>query len=124
MHGKFLWPGYGENSRVLKWIVERLEGKAAAQDSPIGRLPTKESLDLNGLNLTDHQLFLLLSVDRSVWKEEASLIPAAYEKFGDRLPRELWAEHEALVERLEKAPAPVHGELAEVVEFPKAQAGV
>src|SRR5205085_4208298 len=54
MHGKFLWPGYGENSRVLKWIVERLEGKADAQETPIGLLPTKESLDVEGLGLTDH----------------------------------------------------------------------
>ncbi|OYX33096.1 MAG: phosphoenolpyruvate carboxykinase (GTP) [Caulobacterales bacterium 32-69-10] len=124
MHGKFLWPGYGENSRVLKWIVERLEGKAAAQETPIGYLPTRESLDVEGLGLTEHQLFLLLSVDRSVWKEEASLIPAAYEKFGDRLPPELWEEHEALIRRLEAAPAPVHGETAKVVESPRATAGV
>ena len=120
MHGKFLWPGFGENSRVLKWIVERLEGKAAAQETPIGLLPTKESLDVSGLNLTDHQLYLLLSVDRSVWKEEASLIPAAYEKFGSRLPKALWDEHDALVDRLENAPAPKHGEVAQVVEFPRA----
>jgi phosphoenolpyruvate carboxykinase (GTP) len=105
MHGKFLWPGFGENSRVLKWIVERLEGKAAAQETPIGLLPTKESLDVSGLGLTEHQLYLLLSVDRSVWKEEASLIPAAYEKFGEHLPAALWAQHEALVHRLEHAPA-------------------
>jgi phosphoenolpyruvate carboxykinase (GTP) len=103
-HGKFVWPGFGENSRVLKWIVGRLEGKAAAQATPIGNLPTAESLDIEGLNLTDHQLFLLLSVDRSVWKEEASLIPAYYERYGKRLPKELWDEHEALLERLDKAP--------------------
>ncbi len=104
MHGKFVWPGYGENSRVLKWIVERLEGVAEAHDTPIGRLPNKESLDIAGLDLSDHDLNLLLSVDRSVWKEEASLIPASYEKFGDRLPRALWDEHEALIERLEAWP--------------------
>ena len=103
--GKFLWPGYGENSRVLKWIVERLEGKAAAQDAPIGRLPTKESLDVEGLGLTDEQLELLLSVDPEVWKEEAALIPADYQKFGERLPRALWAEHEALLQRLANASA-------------------
>ena len=101
LHGKFVWPGYGENSRVLKWIVERLEGKAGAHDTPIGRLPNKDSLDTSGLTLTDDQINLLLSVDRSVWKEEASLIPASYEKFGDRLPQALWDEHEALIQRLE-----------------------
>ncbi len=101
--GKFVWPGYGENSRVLKWIVGRLEGEADAQISPIGHLPTKASLDVSGLTISDQHLDLLLSVDTDVWAEEASLIPPAYEKFGDRLPRELWDEHAALVERLEKA---------------------
>ena len=98
--GKFVWPGFGENSRVLKWICERLSGKAAAKETPIGLLPTKEALDLNGLDLTDAQLDLLLSVDGEVWAEEASLIPPAYEKFGARLPKGLWEEHAALVQRL------------------------
>ena len=101
MHGKFLWPGYGENSRVLKWIFERVDGKAQANETPIGYVPTAASLDISGLTLSDHQLFLLLTVDPSVWKEEASLIPSAYEKFGKRLPKALWAEHEALVNRLD-----------------------
>ena len=100
-HGRFVWPGYGDNSRVLKWIVGRLENEAEAVDSPIGRLPTADSLDTAGLNLTADQLHLLLSVDRSVWKEEASTVPDAYERFGDRLPAALWKEHEALIERLE-----------------------
>jgi phosphoenolpyruvate carboxykinase (GTP) len=99
--GKFVWPGYGDNARVLKWIVERLEGKAAAQDTPIGRLPTKAALDVSELDLTDEQLDLLLSVDRDVWAEEASLIPAAYDKFGARLPKALWDEYHALLARLE-----------------------
>ncbi|MES2898046.1 MAG: phosphoenolpyruvate carboxykinase (GTP) [Pseudomonadota bacterium] len=98
--GKFLWPGYGDNSRVLKWIVQRLEGDAEAVDTPIGRLPTKESLDLSGLSLGDAALSTLLSVDAEVWAEEASLIPEAYRKFGDRLPKELWAQYEALTQRL------------------------
>jgi phosphoenolpyruvate carboxykinase (GTP) len=101
--GKFVWPGFGENSRVLKWIVERLEGKADAQDTAIGRLPVVGGLDTEGLNLTPEQLVLLLSVDPEVWKQEAALIPADYEKFGDRLPQALWDEHAALVERLDQA---------------------
>ena len=101
MHGKFIWPGYGENSRVLKWIVERLEGKASAHDTPIGRLPNKASLDVEGLGLSDLQLNLLLSVDRGVWKEEASLIPTSYEQYGEHLPKALWEEHEALIKRLD-----------------------
>jgi phosphoenolpyruvate carboxykinase (GTP) len=104
LHGRFVWPGYGENSRVLKWIFERLDGKASAHDTPIGRLPDKGSLDVSGLDVTDAQLDLLLSVDRSVWKEEASLIPEGYSQFGGRLPEGLWAEHEALIQRLEAWP--------------------
>ena len=103
--GKFVWPGYGENSRVLKWIVERIEGKAGAVDTPIGRTPDKASLDVEGLNLTDEQLDLLLSVDPEVWKQEAALIGPDYARFGDRLPEALWAQHRALIERLERASA-------------------
>ncbi|WP_374347947.1 phosphoenolpyruvate carboxykinase (GTP) [Phenylobacterium sp.] len=105
-NGKFVWPGYGENSRVLKWIFERLDGKAEAKDTPIGRLPTDAALDVSGLTLTPAQLDFLLTVDPTVWKEEASLIPAAYEKFGDHLPKALWAQYEALVSRLDKAAKP------------------
>jgi phosphoenolpyruvate carboxykinase (GTP) len=101
--GKFVWPGYGENSRVLKWIVERLEGKADAVDTPIGRVPSKESLDTSGLTITDAQLDLLLTVDPEIWAQEAALIPDFYNKFGEHLPKALWAEYEALVGRLEAA---------------------
>ncbi len=103
--GKFVWPGFGDNSRVLKWIIERIEGKAAAKDTPIGRVPEAHALDIEGLGLTDEQLELLLSVDPEVWKEEAALIPADYQKFGDRMPAALWKEHKALLERLEGASA-------------------
>ena len=101
--GRYVWPGFGDNSRVLKWIVDRLEGHAEANDSAIGRLPTPGSLDTSGLDLSDEHLRLLLTVDAEVWREEAALIPAAYEKFGDRLPQELWREYDALLERLETA---------------------
>ncbi|HEX6859093.1 MAG TPA: phosphoenolpyruvate carboxykinase (GTP), partial [Caulobacteraceae bacterium] len=104
-NGKFVWPGFGDNSRVLKWIVERLDGKADARPTPIGNLPTADSLDTSGLSLTDKQLDLLLSVDGEVWKEEASLIPAFYERFGARLPQGLWDQYDALLERLGETPA-------------------
>jgi len=104
--GRFVWPGYGENSRVLKWIVERLEGRAEAQDSAIGRLPTPEALDLTGLDLTAAQLHLLLTVDTEVWREEAALVGPAYAKFGERMPKALWDQLAALQERLDKAAAP------------------
>ncbi|HEY8479401.1 MAG TPA: phosphoenolpyruvate carboxykinase (GTP) [Spirillospora sp.] len=99
--GKYIWPGFGENSRVLKWIVERLNGQADAVKTPIGHLPTKESLDTEGLSIDDADLELLLSVDTDVWKEEAALIPEHFERFGDHLPKELWDEYHDLVRRLE-----------------------
>ncbi len=73
--GKFVWPGFGENSRVLKWIVERLEGRAEGVETPIGVVPTKEALDTDGLALAEKDLDFLLKVDAEVWREEAALIP-------------------------------------------------
>lgn len=96
--GRFIWPGFGENSRVLKWIVERLNGTATAVPTPIGLLP--ETLDTDGLDLAEEDLRTLLSVDTEVWREEAGLIPAHFEKFGSHLPKELWAEYNALLDRL------------------------
>ncbi|MEV0423753.1 phosphoenolpyruvate carboxykinase (GTP) [Streptosporangium canum] len=96
--GAFIWPGFGENSRVLKWVVDRLNGEAEAVRTPIGLLPAE--LDTDGLDISDEDLRTLLSVDREVWKEEASLIPAFFETFGDHFPKELWEEYEALVDRL------------------------
>ena len=103
--GKFVWPGFGDNSRVLKWIVDRLGGRAEAVDTPIGRLPTPQSLDVSGLNLTPEALELLLTVDPNVWAEEARLIRADYAKFGDRLPDALLEELDALEDRLAAARA-------------------
>jgi phosphoenolpyruvate carboxykinase (GTP) len=101
--GKFAWPGYGENSRVLKWICQRLDGKAEAQTTPIGLTPTKDALDLDGLTISDEHLDLLLNIDLDVWFEELALVPQNYDRFGAHLPAELWAQHRALAERLHKA---------------------
>jgi phosphoenolpyruvate carboxykinase (GTP) len=98
--GTFIWPGYGENSRVLKWIVDRLEGRADAVKTPIGLLPVPEELDTTGLSLPDGALDLLLTVDADAWREEAALIPAHYERFGSHLPSQLWEEYQGLVKRL------------------------
>jgi len=98
--GRFVWPGFGDNSRVLKWVADRLEGLAGARDTPIGRLPSADDLDLDGLDLTNEQLAILLGVDEEVWREEAALIPASYERFGEHLPAALWKEYEALKARL------------------------
>jgi phosphoenolpyruvate carboxykinase (GTP) len=101
--GKFVWPGFGDNARVLKWITERLDGKAEALDTPIGRVPARASLDTAGLGLSDAALNLLLTVDPQIWAQEAALIPEFYERFGEALPQGLWDEYKALVERLELA---------------------
>ncbi|SHK68129.1 phosphoenolpyruvate carboxykinase (GTP) [Actinacidiphila paucisporea] len=98
--GHFVWPGFGENSRVLKWIVDRLNGTAEGVSTPIGTLPAPGALDTDGLGLSPAALDLLLTVDPQAWREEAGLIPAHLETFGDRTPPELWAEYESLVARL------------------------
>lgn len=98
--GRFVWPGFGENSRVLKWIVDRLDGKADGVETPIGVLPTREALDTDGLDLDDASLDLLLTVDKDVWREEAGLVPDHLSTFGEHTPKEMWDEYHALVERL------------------------
>ncbi|MBU3866908.1 phosphoenolpyruvate carboxykinase (GTP) [Streptomyces sp. 4503] len=98
--GHFVWPGFGENSRVLKWIVDRLDGKAEGVESPIGVLPTREALDTEGLDLDDASLDLLLTVDKEVWREEAGLVPDHLNTFGEHTPKEMWDEYHALVKRL------------------------
>lgn len=98
--GRFLWPGYGENSRVLKWIVERLEGKAEAIDTPVGYVPTPGALDVSGLDLTQEDLEAVLKVDAAEWRAEIPQITEWFDKFGDKLPGVLWAELDALKARL------------------------
>ncbi len=99
-NGKFVWPGFGENSRVLKWILERLSGDAGAVGSPIGNLPAPDALDTEGLGLSDSDLDVLLSVDRGAWEHEAALIPEFFRTFGGHLPRELWDMYQDLLDRL------------------------
>jgi phosphoenolpyruvate carboxykinase (GTP) len=99
--GKWLWPGYGDNCRVLKWVCERVEGAGKAVATPIGYLPTPDALDLSGLNLTAENISELLSVDVSDWRKEADDIAAYYAQFGDRLPAELQRQLAALRRRLE-----------------------
>ncbi|WP_405562540.1 phosphoenolpyruvate carboxykinase (GTP) [Streptomyces sp. NBC_01180] len=98
--GKFVWPGFGENSRVLKWIVERLEGKGEGVETPIGVLPAKGALDTKGLDVSEADMDFLLTVDKDVWREEAALIPEHLNTFGDHAPKELWDEYRSLVKRL------------------------
>jgi len=98
--GKWLWPGYGENSRVLKWIFERCEGTAACKATPIGNLPTDGSLDLQGLNVPAEDQALLFGVDVEGWKAVIPQIEAHFAKFGNHLPVELKNQLEALKKRL------------------------
>jgi phosphoenolpyruvate carboxykinase (GTP) len=99
--GKFLWPGYGDNSRVLKWICERIEGTGKAQKAPIGNLPTPDALDLSGLNLPSNNAAQLIAVDKAGWKNEIADIAANYAKFGSHLPKALSDQLDALRHRLE-----------------------
>ncbi|HEU4540531.1 MAG TPA: phosphoenolpyruvate carboxykinase (GTP) [Jiangellaceae bacterium] len=98
--GNFAWPGFGENGRVLKWIVERIEGTAAAAETPIGHVPTADGLDVEGLDLTRTQLEACLRVDPEEWKAEVPDITEWFDKFGDKLPTLLWAELDGLKARL------------------------
>jgi phosphoenolpyruvate carboxykinase (GTP) len=88
-NGKFLWPGYGENMRVLKWIVERCEGKAGAVDTPVGRMPRYEDLDLQGLNIDRATYDKLSKVDAQAWREEVEDHGNLFEKLKSRLPNEM-----------------------------------
>ena len=98
--GKFLWPGYGENSRVLKWICERVEGTAPAEKTAIGNLPSPEALDLNGLHLSAEQRRQLLTIDVEGWKREIADVAANYKKLGKQLPAALNAQLDSLRQRL------------------------
>jgi phosphoenolpyruvate carboxykinase (GTP) len=98
--GRYVWPGFGENSRVLKWIVERLSGDAEAVATPVGNLPAPGALDLDGLRLSQADLDLLLTADPQDWKVEADRMPEFFRMFGDHLPQRLWELHQDLVDRL------------------------
>jgi len=98
--GSFLWPGFSENGRVLKWVVERLEGRADAVETPIGRVPTVDGLDVEGLDVTPEQLARALAVDPEEWKAELPLIQEWFDKVGDKVPTTLLTELDGLRARL------------------------
>jgi phosphoenolpyruvate carboxykinase (GTP) len=95
-----LWPGYGENSRVLKWICERVEGIAKAQHTPIGNLPTTDSLDTTGLNVAPDDVEALTSVDPAGWRREADDVASYYARFDGKLPDALRKQLLELHQRL------------------------
>jgi len=98
--GSFLWPGFGENSRVLKWVLERIDGTAGATETPIGNVPTAADLDLSGLDLDDGDLSELLSVDAEAWAHEVALIENHFAFIGERLPQAMLTQLENLRSRL------------------------
>jgi phosphoenolpyruvate carboxykinase (GTP) len=98
--GRFLWPGYGENSRVLKWVFERCEGTGRAVQTPIGNLPAPGALDLSGLDLPEEDVATLLGVESDGWLRELPQLREYYEQFGSHMPKELIAELDALEGRL------------------------
>ncbi|HEV3368945.1 MAG TPA: phosphoenolpyruvate carboxykinase domain-containing protein, partial [Acidimicrobiales bacterium] len=98
--GKWLWPGYGENSRVLEWVFDRVGSKAEAEDSPIGWIPTPDAIDVDGLDVSKEDMAELLRVDSDEWKAEVPSIREHFAKFGDRLPAALTKAVDELERRL------------------------
>jgi len=98
--GKWLWPGYGENSRVLKWVVERVSGEAEAVKTPIGYMPTANAIDVNGLDVSAAEMQELLKVNKEEWLNEVESIKAHYATYGAKLPAELQNQLAALEARL------------------------
>ena len=101
--GKFLWPGFGENVRVLKWVLERVEGRGKAQETPIGYVPTTDGLTLDGLNVSRETIGELLRINPADWESELADITRFFEKFGKRLPEALLEEQQKLGTRFQRA---------------------
>ena len=99
-NGELLWPGYGENLRVIEWILDRCRDQADARRTPIGYVPTPDSLDLTGLDLPRDSMEKLFAVSREDWQAETESVTEFFRQFGDRFPKALWEQHEALRLRL------------------------
>jgi len=94
--GNFLWPGFGDNMRVLDWIIRRCEGSVDAVSTPIGNVPNPKDINLEGTNMTEADIANLLTVDKALWKKEAEGIGEFYKKFGEQLPKQLATELDKL----------------------------
>ena len=99
--GKWLWPGFGDNSRVLKWMCERIEGRAGANNTAVGLMPTKNDLDLKGLNMSDSDISELLSVDSAKWMAEIPEIEEFISGFKKHLPARMKVQVEKMKKSLE-----------------------
>lgn len=104
-NGKFMWPGFGENLRVLRWIADRCEGKAEAVETPIGFVPRKQDLDVSGLNMDSATLETLLSIDGAAWRQEVDAIGKYLDEYGSRVPSQLREELKVVAKKLESANA-------------------
>jgi phosphoenolpyruvate carboxykinase (GTP) len=109
--GNFLWPGFGQNVRVLKWILERVRGGGKAVETPIGWVPTPDGIEHEGLDLPARTFEELLQIDRADWEQEISSQRQFFAQFGARLPREIQAEHQALEQRLHRVSVSAGGKL-------------
>ena len=98
--GRFLWPGYGENLRVLRWMIDRCEDRVGAVEAPIGYLPKPGDIDLEGLDVPNDAIQQLLAVDPAQWRVEMDNIGQYFDEFGDRVPKELRAEHQKILRSL------------------------
>jgi len=104
--GRFLWPGFGDNLRVLKWILDRAEGRGTAVETAIGQVPTADAIDRSGLKVSEDDMKQLLKVDPAEWVEALEGQDELIRMFGDRMPKELKAEHEQLARRINTAVTP------------------
>jgi phosphoenolpyruvate carboxykinase (GTP) len=98
--GRFLWPGYGENVRILKWIVDRIHGTGKAVETPVGYLPAPGSMDLDGLGVSPAQLAAALRIDGDEWRPALDELGSFYAQFGDRLPAPIRQMREQTLARL------------------------
>jgi phosphoenolpyruvate carboxykinase (GTP) len=104
--GRYLWPGFGENLRVLKWVLDRCDDHAGAQETAIGLVPTLDAIDRTGLDLTDDVMQELLRVDAAEWADAVASQQEFLGPFGDRMPREMWQEYERLADRIDAEMTP------------------
>jgi phosphoenolpyruvate carboxykinase (GTP) len=98
--GRFIWPGFGDNLRVLQWILARCEDKAPAVESPIGLLPAPGAIDLTGIDVPEAAMRELFTVAREDWRKEADNVGEFFAKFGERLPGEMARQRDALARRV------------------------
>ena len=100
--GKFMWPGYTDNVRVLKWVIERVNGTGKFVDTPIGRVPAEGAIEVDGIGVTPETMKKLFTVNNDEWKGEVTEMREYYKIFGDRLPKQLSAELDKIEARLKK----------------------